>query len=461
MISTDTLPDDVLLAIFDYYVNDYDRRPIDREKAWQSLVHVCRRWRSIVFGSPLHLNLRLVCTETTRARDMLDVWPALPLIIWRNGSYRTEHADNITAVLERSDRVCRIRLTYFQGSDLGILLAAMQQSFPELTDMKLSSYTETVPVVPDSFLGGSAPRLQYLDLIGIPFPGLPKLLLSATQLVHLSLLRIAHSGYFSPEEMVTALTTLTSLEELSLYFQSPRSCPDHASQLPPSSTRSVLPVLRHFSFQGVIEYLEDLVTHIDAPRLRSLDMTFFNDITFDTPEFIQFVTRSPTLRALKNAHITLRNGRASLDVSSQTSGDGRLNVTIRIVCRGLEWQVSSLEQVCTSLPSVFMLEGLYIYEDPYSQLDWKDDIENGLWLQLLHPFTAVKNLYLSERFAIGIGLALQELVEGRTTEVLPALQNIFLKGLQPSGPVQEGIRHFVASRQVTSRPITVSHWDAS
>jgi hypothetical protein len=108
-----------------------------------------------------------------------------------------------------------------------------------------------------------------------------------------------------------------------------------------------------------------------------------------------------------------------------------------------------------------MLEDLYIYEGPGFQWDWKDDIENGLWLQLLHPVIAVKNLYLSEEIARRIGPALQELAEGRTTEVLPALQNIFLKGLEPSRPVQEGIRQFVASRQVIGRPVTVSRWDDS
>jgi hypothetical protein len=55
--------------------------------------------------------------------------------------------------------------------------------------------------------------------------------------------------------------------------------------------------------------------------------------------------------------------------------------------------------------------------------------------------------------------ALLELVGRRTTEVLPALQNIFLEKLRPSGPVQEGIRQFVAARQVTGHPTAVFHWD--
>ena len=458
MISVDTPPDDVLLAIFDQYVNDDAQNLTERERAWRSLVHVCRRWRRIVFGSPRHLNLQLVCRDTTPARDRLDVWPALPLIIRSYSAHQTGSADNITAVLERSDRVCQIYLADVQSLDLEILLTAMQQSFPELTNLLLYSKGEIVPVVPGSFLGGSAPSLRTLQFRGIPFPELPKLLVSATHLVDLYLHDTPHSGYISPNVMVAAISALTSLSSFWLKFQSPRSCPDHASRRPPPSTRAVLPVLRYFAFKGVGEYLEDLVARIDAPRLNTLEITFFNDIVFDTPQFIQFISRTPTSRALEKANIILRNRDVNLSFSSQTSGDG--DVYVEILCQGLDWQVSSVEQVCIScLPPLSMLEDLHTFEQPDSPPDWKDDIENGLWLQLLHPFSAVKNLYLSEQFALRIGPALQDLPEGRTTEVLPALQNIFLRGLQPSGPVQEGIGQFVASRQATSHPITVSRWD--
>jgi hypothetical protein len=70
----------------------------------------------------------------------------------------------------------------------------------------------------------------------------------------------------------------------------------------------------------------------------------------------------------------------------------------------------------------------------------------------------VKNFYLSKEAVPYIAPVLQELVGGRTTEVFPTLQNIFLEGLKPRGPVQEGIRQFVAARQVTSHPIAVAGW---
>ena len=90
---------------------------------------------------------------------------------------------------------------------------------------------------------------------------------------------------------------------------------------------------------------------------------------------------------------------------------------------------------------------------------WQD-VENTLWLDLLRPFTAVKNLYICKKSVARIAPALQELVGARTTEVLPTLKNIFLETPQPSEPLQEleGIEKFVASRQRTSHPVVVSRW---
>ena len=105
------------------------------------------------------------------------------------------------------------------------------------------------------------------------------------------------------------------------------------------------------------------------------------------------------------------------------------------------------------------MENLYIYEDPNSPPDWKDDIEKVEWLDLLLAFTAVKNLYPSKQFAPRIAPALQELTEGRITEVLPTLRNLFLDGFQPSVPVREGIRQFVSARQLINRPVAISVWE--
>ena len=453
MKSIDILPDDILLEVFEFCTDEF-LTPTLRAKWWQSLVHVCWRWRSIVFGSPRRLNLQLACTTRTPVRGMLDVWPPFPLVIY-DFAHLTENMDNVLAALEHRDRVHEIHLSLANGSSLEKVLAAMQEPFPELTYLQLESYDKSVPIVPDSFLD-SAPRLVSLRLHHIPFPGLPNLLLSATNLVDLQLWNIPHSGYISPDAVVTALSALTSLQFLNLEFRSPRSHPGQASRLPPPPTRTVLPALTIIWFKGVCEYLDDLVARIDAPKLNNLRITFFNDVVFDGPQFIQFISRTPTLKAVENAHIVFRRRKAIINSSSQTSG-----CEVGISCRELDWQVSSLEQLCAShFPPLSTLEDLYIYELPHGEPpDWRDNTENTLWLDLLHRFTTVKNLYLSKEFAPRIVAALQELVDGRTTEVLPTLQNIFLEEVEPGGRVQEDIGKIVAVRQLSGHTMTVSHWE--
>jgi hypothetical protein len=390
---------------------------------------------------------------------MLDIWPALPLAIQCCADFPIENVDNIVAALERSNRLRHIFLKDVSSSRLEPVLAAMQEPFPELRTLHLLSFDKMVPVLPNSFLGGSVPRLQILRLYGIPFPGLPNLLLSATHLVDLHLINIPHTGYFSPETIVSAISTLTSLEELRLEFESPRSRPDRASRHSLRATRFALPALTYFWFKGIGEYLDNLLARTDAPRLFLLDITFFNQVVFDTPQLIQFINRTPKLKALRKARVVFEDDAARVKFSSRTSRYGELKV--RILCRELNGQVSSLQQVCTScLPRLSKLQDLYIYGDPLWKPDRQNYVGNTLWLELLRPFTGVKNLYLSEDFARHIVPALRELAGGRASEALPALRNIFLEGLQTrtSGTVQESIRRFVAVRQA-SRPIMVSRWD--
>ena len=339
----------------------------------------------------------------------------------------------------------------------------MQVPFPELTHLHLYGYDEMEPVLPLSgpFLGGSAPRLRSLELHCVPYPGLPMLLLSATHLTNLFLSRIPDSGYIPPEAMAACLSTLTSLEQLYLIFRFPRPLPDQPeeNQHPPPSIRTPLPVLDHFTFQGSGGYLEVLVAHIDAPLLRRLDITFFNDILFVTPQFTQFISHTPTLKAFEEGKVRLEDGNASVTLSSDYA---KVNawIYVGVYCGALDWQLSFLEQICTSsLPPASTLHDLYMTsEDPWPQ-DWKDNIDCTQWLELLRSFTAVKNIYLSRGLAPCVVPALQDLVGGRTAEVFPALQNIFVEELEESGPVQEGLGKFVVARQVTSHPIMVSRWD--
>jgi hypothetical protein len=435
------LSDDVLLAMFDFYVDGAGDKAYSKKslEGWQSLVHVCRRWRSVVFESPRRLNLRRCCTPKTRARDMLGLWPALPLVIWGR-DFKTGSIDNITAMLGHRDRVFQIDLWKLSGSRLKTVLAAMKVPFPELTHLDLRLQDESSVSVPRSFLGGSAPSLRSFRFNRIPFPGLPKLLLSATHLVDLRLHEIPYPGY-TPEVMVTTLSMLTHLRSLSLTFRTP----EDGRTWEPRSTRAVLSILT-FSYKGNRDYFDDMAARIDVPRINELSINVFGNDAFETPQLIQFIYRTPTFYAFKAAHLLFLKGTTRVELHSQTSGSGVLIMEYPL-----------LEEICTScLPLLSSLEDLHISEHEYFRSRGPDYIENTRWLPLLDPFTPVKNLYLSERVAKGIVPALQDLVGARTTEVLPTLQNIFLEGPKPSGSVQEGIEQFVSTRQVAGHPIAVS-----
>jgi hypothetical protein len=96
-VTIEMLPDVSLLKTFDFYL-------YGNSEAWHTLVHVCRKWRFVVFGSPRRLNVQLVCTARTSMRKTLGIWPPLHIFI-RGWGHPKLDVDNIVAALEHSDRV--------------------------------------------------------------------------------------------------------------------------------------------------------------------------------------------------------------------------------------------------------------------------------------------------------------------------------------------------------------------
>ena len=80
-------------------------------------------------------------------------------------------------------------------------------------------------------------------------------------------------------------------------------------------------------------------------------------------------------------------------------------------------------------------------------------------LELLNPFVSVKTLYVEEEIGPPFAHMLQELAGERVMEILPVLHDLFLEGLQPSGPVQEVLKSFVAARQCSNHPVVIQRWE--
>jgi hypothetical protein len=98
------------------------------------------QWRRVVFGSSRRLNLQLVCSTETPARDTPNIWPPLPLLVYVDES-ETSGVDSVVAALDRSDCVREISIT-ISRSQSEELWKAMEESFPELTFLDLESNNE-------------------------------------------------------------------------------------------------------------------------------------------------------------------------------------------------------------------------------------------------------------------------------------------------------------------------------
>jgi hypothetical protein len=153
-------------------------------QTWQNLVHVCQRWRYVVFSSPLGLDLRLSCVDRTSVKKLLDVWPPLPISI---GS--SDLGDGIIAALEHHDRVTHLGLKPNSRSRFERLVTMMRNTLPALLQLLVGTNEFGHELVlPDTFLGGSAPHLRSLYLESVAFPTLPQFLLSCNHLSELSFL---------------------------------------------------------------------------------------------------------------------------------------------------------------------------------------------------------------------------------------------------------------------------------
>ena len=331
----------------------------------------------------------------------------------------------------------------------------MNEPFLALTELDLTTFDEDPPILRDSFLGGSVPSLRSFRLWGIPFPAIGKLLLTTRDLVTLSLGFIPPSGFILPDAMVDILSTLTKLKTFDLnfdHFDTPQFWDHGASQRPPTLTRVVLPALTNFEFYGDSRYLDGIVSRIDAP-LDFIAVAFSNDLVVsDVPLLCDAIGRTK----IPNGSHRLDTSFSSVDIEislfqRKEDVDFKvLNLRIPCSCYETEPQLSSLARACSMfLPPLPSLELLGIFNSKHMPSQWQHhEADNTHWMELLRPFTTVKDLILDELVVLSVASFLQELVGERVAEILPVLQNIFLEGIHWSGPVPEGIAKFIIARKL-------------
>ena len=428
--------------------------------SWEMLVHVCRRWRYIVLAAPRHLGLRLLCTAKTRVKEMLDIWPPFHIDLRACGLHPLNE-DNIIAMLGHNDRICTIVFAGMDKGSLRRLAAVMQVPFPALTLLHLESCCVAPTILPVSFLGGSAPGLRSLYLDDITASELPKLLPSATGLIRLSLQNIPDSWFFSPYVMVDCLSSLTRLEEFSISFFSPPPFEQESLRSAPL-TRTILPKLNSLSLHtGRHEYLEVLFTWIDAPLHNHISISFFDPAIFDISRISLFNGREELIQVPDRAYMHFDYRLLHVILSSPKGSTRDTSLLVTFEYGDIAWQLSTLNQFRSRFSPPL---GRHSSRSDGSELPhWTSDLESVRWLEFLHFFAGMENLYLSGGVALFIAPALRELAtgEGGAVSVLPALKNLFMENLEPSksGPLLESIEEFVVARESAGHPVVIRCWE--
>ena len=448
------LTDNVLLEIFYFYQAFYLSNPDVFEmplRHWRQLMHVCRRWRQIIFQSPRRLNLQIICTFNKRFKKSLGIWPDFPIAI-KHGSFRLDFIDqdDVIAALERPDRVFCIELK-ITGSQLEEMATLLQKPFPVLTRLDICSDDGNLDL-PGAFLGGSAPCLEQIILSHISSPALPTLLLSAKNLKELTLWGVPPTYYISPGAMVACLAELPKLNTLFLHFT---MVTVHLGQthLHPI-TRVVLPALADFDFHGESDYLEDLVAQIDCPELNHIHVYITNPVVdFQVAQLAKFLNRSvgPEMSPYSPTEVDLDDDRVMIKVFCDPNlrydvwKPQRRRATIIIYYQWTNRQVSLIAEVVNRFSAILStVVYLSLMWPEYHQID---DID---WLHLLHPFSAVQTLHVSSRLARHLAPVLEDIPAERVTEVLPSLWLAYLEGHPGSF-----LKKFVAARELSDRLVAV------
>ena len=452
----DMLVDDILLETFDFcrkmhYI--WDPFPPHHIWDWHILVHVCRRWRKIIFDSPCRLNLRILCTYGTRVRKNLGIWPAFPinLQLYSRAKLRPKDEDNAIAALEHRNRVNSVRL-FGTGSQITKVAAAMQEPFPVLTYLNLCSCCEDTSVIPAGFLGGSAPHLQEITLCRIPFPSLPTLLLSTSDLNTLNLLDIPTLGYISHKRMVACLAALPRLEVFNIRFPDLGSRPRRIRQ--PPATRSVLPALTTFSFQGAFEYLEDFVAQVDTPQLEEISLHYLDQPDdFQVTQVSHFIDRTIGPGSSRHANVQFQFDQVTFALSRDyeiDQGWARRCIATTISYEAFDWpELSDVARVLSRF-SAALCTVVYLELKAELDNDLSDRAYDVDWLDLLRQCPAIQTLHVYRELAAPVSLSLQVITTEMFTGVFPSLGLIYLEG-EPASSLEKT----VAILRFSEHPITV------
>jgi hypothetical protein len=300
-----------------------------------------------------------------------------------------------------------------------------------------------------------APLLRHLVLNNFALPASP-LLTTAMGLVTLSLMWIHPSAYLHPSEFLQRVSHFPQLKTLRIGFQSPVPNHDVERHLldTPVMPHVTLPNLRWFSCSVTSAYLEALVHQVTAPSLEKLQAWFFNQLTYSIPNLAQFAITKENLRSTRAAIVFSRETAFVKMYPHET--DIMRSLYMEVICRSLDWQVSSMVQILHALSPIFSsVEQLTLTCEKHSlSSNEHSGIDDTQWRGLLRPFSHVTVLQvdLNDKLSRELTGALQLVDEESPMGLLPELKELQYFTRRVSGI---NFEPFIDARKKAGHPLTL------
>jgi hypothetical protein len=428
-VKIDSLPEDVLLEIFDTYRQDMElltryENIWNSRDGWFKLAHVCSRWRRLVLLSPTRLHVHLLFTPRRSSRvTMLKRLPPFPILVdYRAASWTGREENLALAAISNRSRVrgIALRTTY---TDTDKLCRALSHPFPELESLEIfPSFPRDheMLILPANFLSGSLPCLRRLTLRKVAPRCLSPLLSSATGLVELTLSLHTEWGWPPEASLLSNLPRMSRLRhlELNLLYQLSTLISD-----PPlfTGTGDIVPLseLTHLIFTGHRTYLEALVVGLAGPSLQHLDAKLHgqSESAFPIPHLCKFIRSSEC----QFTTIRLVFSRSKLKFYAGMGSESIDDLPFRIIIP----EPVSLEQMGKELSGPFStVEGLTItLDEPWFREPQGPSLTDQ-WRGFFHHVPQVKMVQVPAREAHNVSHAFQQDGQEPALDLLPALEKV-------------------------------------
>ena len=393
------------------------------------LVHVCHTWRRVLFATPAHLGVSLICDSRTPLKELLARSPPLPLIVYwgSSGTFDTDDSlENILCALKHPDRVRRITLRMCVRS-LHKIFSSVKGPFPILETLQLFCSFDSGPCInPSRF---EAPKLRHLQLSNLTIlsPSTQSQLLfknasyaaSRRSIVTFSLGEITTT----PAALSAGLASMPCLKVLKIGVAfSIRTARTNRMERhlltgdKPEPASLNFGELEEFEYKGTSDYLEAIAARITAPFLKKLSVEIFNAVYL--PNFTTFKHLSQRISKIVDlsfqfARVRFKEGFSiAMDHNELSTGRGAFELIFKHRVYYPDLNIGLVANICRVLaPKPSTVQSLLL--DGGVRTNWDPSQDREGWRELLRVFKNIKTLRVTGRFVELLNEALKPDREAR------------------------------------------------